>query len=83
MYRQFYNNKLSLAQKISEGNINDVDYISGADIFIRSEVFNMVEGFDYDYFMYSSVNFVASNSYPVAPNEAIAPRVLKGVVRFV
>ena len=52
LYRQFYNNKLSLAQKISEGNINDVDYISGADIFIRSEVFNMVEGFDYDYFMY-------------------------------
>lgn len=52
LYRKKYVRHLSTGQKINEGNIDDVDYISGADIFIRKSVFESMTGFDSNIFMY-------------------------------
>lgn len=51
-YPIYYQQKLSLGQTSQEGNPYHVDYISGADIFIKKDVFNSLNGFDKDYFMY-------------------------------
>jgi O-antigen biosynthesis protein len=34
-------------------NIKEVDWLSGSFMFIKKEIFNVVNGFDEDYFMYS------------------------------
>lgn len=53
-YRNYYINKLSPGYiiPIDENKIKEVDYISGADIFIHKNVFMRLSGFDSDYFMY-------------------------------
>lgn len=51
-YRKFYRNKLALGQCIYSGDYRNVDYISGADIFIRKEIFDSMDGFDKNIFMY-------------------------------
>lgn len=51
-YNNYYRNHISLAKKITEGNIENVDYICGADIFIKKSIFDKLGGFDEDYFMY-------------------------------
>ena len=51
-YRKYYRNKVVIVQKINEGDITNVDYVCGADIFIRKSVFDELGGFDSDYFMY-------------------------------
>jgi len=52
IYPSYYRNSLSVSQTITEGNIDSVDYISGADIFIRKHLFNEIGGFDESFFMY-------------------------------
>lgn len=52
LYRKKYVNHLSTGQKINEGNVDCIAYISGADIFIRRSVFEMMNGFDSNIFMY-------------------------------
>lgn len=52
LYKKTYRNRIALGQFANEGNISDVDYISGADIFIRRNIFERLNGFDRDYFMY-------------------------------
>ena len=52
LYKNYYNNNLSLAFSIpKDEDVKEVDYICGADIFIK-ELFNELKGFDEDYFMY-------------------------------
>ena len=51
-YYNYYKQKLSLGQTSEYGSLDNVDYISGADIFIRREIFESFNGFDKDYFMY-------------------------------
>lgn len=51
-YRNFYRNKLAVGQCIYCGDYRNVDYISGADMFIRKEVFDSLGGFDKNIFMY-------------------------------
>ena len=51
-YPNYYRQKLALGQTSIEGTPDKVDYISGADIFIRRDIFNSLNGFDKDYFMY-------------------------------
>lgn len=48
----YYKNKLSIGQTIKYGNLNDTGYLAGADIFIRSDVFEIMKGFDPLIFMY-------------------------------
>ena len=56
LYKNYYNNNLSLAFSIpKDGDVREVDYICGADIFIKKELFNELKGFDEDYFMYFSI----------------------------
>ena len=53
LYKNYYNNKLSLAFSIpKDGDVREVDYICGADIFMKKELFDKLKGFDEDYFMY-------------------------------
>lgn len=51
-YKKFYRNQLALGQCIYSGDYRNVDYISGADIFIRKEIFDSMDGFDKNIFMY-------------------------------
>lgn len=51
-YRNYYENNLSNVQYASQGDITNIDYISGADIFIRKDIYEEMNGFDEDYFMY-------------------------------
>lgn len=51
-YHNYYRQKLSVSQKINEGDIDNVDYISGADVFIRHHIYNELGGFDETFFMY-------------------------------
>lgn len=51
-YRKFYRNELAVGQCIYSGDYLNVDYISGADIFIRKEIFDSMGGFDKNIFMY-------------------------------
>ena len=45
--------EFSLAFSIpKDEDVKEVDYICGADIFIKKELFNELKGFDEDYFMY-------------------------------
>lgn len=52
LFRSYFRNKIAISQTSLEGNIEDTDYISGADIFIRAEDFRKVGGFDKSIFMY-------------------------------
>lgn len=52
IFKSYFDNSLSIAQKINEGNINNTGYISGADIFIQSDAFRKLNGFDPNIFMY-------------------------------
>lgn len=51
-YRKLYRNKIAVGQYIYNGDYRNVDYISGADMFIRKEIFDSMEGFDRNIFMY-------------------------------
>ena len=51
-YPRYYRECLSVGQKANEGSVNPVDYISGADIFIRKSFFDEMGGFDERIFMY-------------------------------
>lgn len=52
VFRSYYKNILWIGQNIHEGNISNTGYISGADVFIHSDVFNDFGGFDPHIFMY-------------------------------
>ncbi|KAA6317095.1 N-acetylglucosaminyl-diphospho-decaprenol L-rhamnosyltransferase [termite gut metagenome] len=49
---KIYKRKFSIAFHVHGNEMMEVDYILGADIFIKKEIFNQVGGFDEDYFMY-------------------------------
>ncbi|KAA6349608.1 N-acetylglucosaminyl-diphospho-decaprenol L-rhamnosyltransferase [termite gut metagenome] len=49
---KIYKRKFSIAFHVHGNEIIEVDYICGADIFIKKEIFNLVGGFDENYFMY-------------------------------
>lgn len=52
-YKRLYDKKLSLAFPILHSQkVVEVDYICGADVFIRKSLFEELNGFDKDYFMY-------------------------------
>lgn len=51
-YLQRYKQRWAIGQTVSEGTITSVDYICGADIFIRKSVFDSMGGFDRNIFMY-------------------------------
>lgn len=52
IFKRYYLHNLAVGQTIEEGCINDIDYISGADIFIRKSIYDYFNGFDEKYFLY-------------------------------
>lgn len=52
LYRAYYAERLAIGVTCQGVEPRSVDYISGADMFFRSEVFHMLGGFDEDFFLY-------------------------------
>lgn len=52
LYKKYYQQRLSLSQKVYRSHIHSVNYICGADIFIKKTIFDDFNGFDEDFFMY-------------------------------
>lgn len=52
LFKRYYANHLALGQRVDAGDVNNTGYISGADVFIRASVFNQLDGFDPNIFMY-------------------------------
>jgi len=52
LYKGYYNRRLSISPPCDFSEPRPVDYLSGADIFIRKSVFDERGGFDEEYFMY-------------------------------
>lgn len=51
-FRRAYRQRLALAVQSNGSKPKTVDYISGADLFVRREVFERLGGFDIDFFLY-------------------------------
>lgn len=52
LFPRYYRTKLAVGQTANEGDIHDIAYLGGADIFIRKSVFDDMGGFDENYFLY-------------------------------
>lgn len=52
IFKKHYKHQLANSQTIDEGDLSDVNFVLGADIFIRASVFIGLGGFDEDFFMY-------------------------------
>ena len=52
LYPRFYRSRLAVGKTFDGENAIEVDYISGADVFVNRMIFNRLQGFDEDYFMY-------------------------------
>ncbi|TFU92592.1 glycosyltransferase family 2 protein [Barnesiella sp. WM24] len=52
LYNSIFRNKYARSQTINEGDILHPHYITGADIFIRANIFRELKGFDEGFFMY-------------------------------
>jgi GT2 family glycosyltransferase len=52
-FKNFYKNHIALTGVVeNESNVFEVDYVSGADIMIKKDVFEKLGGFDIDFFLY-------------------------------
>lgn len=52
IFNSYYNKKLSIGILGEENCIRAVDYLSGADILIQKKIFDSINGFDEDFFLY-------------------------------
>jgi len=75
LYPKYYRHNIAIAQTTDEGNIDDVKYICGADIFIRKEIFEKFNGFDDDYFMYYEETDLYYRLYDTGYKSVILPNV--------
>lgn len=51
-FRRKFEEELSIGVKNMGVKVRAVDYVSGADMFVRKEMFTMLGGFDTDFFLY-------------------------------
>lgn len=74
-YNRFYIQHLALGQTAYEGNISSVQYISGADMFIRKDIFQLLKGFDENIFMYYEETDLYYRMYQAGFESCILPYV--------
>lgn len=51
-FRKHFFDKMTIAVSDSGKETKEVDYISGADLFVRADLFRKIGGFDPDFFLY-------------------------------
>lgn len=51
-FKKYYREKIVPGFYIESNSINEVDYVTGADMFIRKTVLNEIKGFDEDFYLY-------------------------------
>lgn len=52
LYKNYYRKKLDTGVQNTQTHTREVDYVSGADMFIRKRVLEITGGFDTDFFLY-------------------------------
>lgn len=52
VFKKYYLNHIATIKSVNYGDINNIDYITGADVFIRKNIFEELGGFDPNFFMY-------------------------------
>lgn len=52
LYPSYFEKKLSISLRNDSDDIKQVDYVLGAGMFVRAEIFKMVGGFDNQFFLY-------------------------------
>ena len=52
IFRKYYSEKLSISVIDKGTQIKEVDFIMGADMFLKKSIFDYVGGFDEDFFLY-------------------------------
>jgi GT2 family glycosyltransferase len=52
LFVKYFNKNLSVGCVLDTNNIRIVDYVSGADMFIRKSIIQSIGGFDADFFLY-------------------------------
>ncbi|MFN8672073.1 MAG: glycosyltransferase family 2 protein [Candidatus Sericytochromatia bacterium] len=52
VFKTYYKKNLSTGIIDKEGLIKEVDYVTGANLFIKKDAFEKVKGFDEDFFLY-------------------------------
>lgn len=52
IYPKYFRRKLATGCVVDFSEPREVDYVSGANLFVKKEVFDLVGGFDEEYFMY-------------------------------
>lgn len=69
----YYKNRLSEGQTIKDGTPNNVGYISGADIFIKKDVFDNLGGFDKKIFMYFEETDLFARMHKIGLKSCVLP----------
>jgi GT2 family glycosyltransferase len=52
LYKRYYNEKLTMAKRCDFNEVIIVDYLVGAAVFIKKQIFEAIGGFDEGFFMY-------------------------------
>jgi len=75
LYPSIFKNRYARSQTIEQGNILNPQYITGADIFIRHDVFDELNGFDDKFFMYYEETDLYKRMCLLGYNSIILPEI--------
>lgn len=74
IFKKYYRNKLAEGQTVDYGNLENTGYITGADIFIRKDVFDCMKGFDSNIFLYYEETDLFCRMIEAGFNSCVLPK---------
>lgn len=80
LYRKKFHRKWAVAYPFEKSRPEEVDYIIGADWFIKKELFDLLGGFDEDYFMYYEESDLAYRMRQIGYCSVLLPE--KGIIHY-